>query len=395
MFDTVASAIDDLSQGKIIIVCDDERRENEGDLIALADRVTPQVVNFMITHGRGLLCMPISEVYAQKLHLPIMVSNNTDIYNTNFTVSIDHISNSTGISAYDRATTIRMVLDNNAKAEDFRRPGHIFPLLAKPRGLFDRLGHTEAVIDLAKLCESSEAGLLCEVMNDDGTMARRDDLFKLAKIHNLKVITVKDIFEYRKYHGRLISRIANALLPTRLGQFNIIGYSNIVDNYEHIAIVKGDVSSSRSPLVRIHSECLTGDVFHSLRCDCGEQLDIALKKIEAEGCGAVVYLRQEGRGIGLLNKIRAYELQQQGLDTMEANIKLGFNGDLREYFLASQILRDLNIKQVRLMTNNPEKVSALEKYGVKVDKRVEVKVPPQPENEHYIRTKADKFGHLL
>lgn len=395
MFDTIDSALADLKQGKVVIVCDDEARENEGDFIALADLTTPETVNFMITHGRGLVCMPIDEEYANKLNLPAMAQINTDRFNTAFTVSIDHVSNSTGISASDRATTILKILDDDINATDFRRPGHIFPLIAKPGGVLKRHGHTEAVVDLARLCGRKPAGVLCEIINADGTMARRDDLLIVAKTHNLKIITIKDLIEYRKRYDTLIQREAHAAMPTNLGNFNITGYTNQLDGNHHIAISKGDLTAAKAPLVRIHSECLTGDVFHSIRCDCGEQLDMALGMIEDEGAGVVIYMRQEGRGIGLINKIKAYKLQEDGMDTAEANRALGFADDLREYFLAAQILRDLDINSIRLMTNNPEKIEALEHYGIKVVERIPLKTTPHPENKNYLHTKTTKFGHLL
>lgn len=395
MFDTIESALEELKQGKIIIVCDDEKRENEGDFVSMADFVCPETINFMITHGRGLLCMPIDQKFSTKLQLTPMVNNNTDNFNTAFTTSIDHISNSTGISASDRAATIRMVLDHKAKAKDFRRPGHIFPLIANPKGVLNRHGHTEAAVDLARLCGSSPAGVICEIMNSDGSMARRDDLLKLAKIHNLKIITIKDLAEYRKRYDNLIRREAHAKLPTRLGNFEITGYTNLVDRFEHIAITKGDLNLAGAPLVRIHSECLTGDIFHSLRCDCGEQLDKALSMIEEAKEGAIIYMRQEGRGIGLINKIKAYKLQEQGMDTAEANLALGFPDDMREYFLAAQILRDLGAVTIRLITNNPEKIGALTRYGINVVERVPLKIKAHTENKHYLNTKIAKFGHLI
>ncbi|MCC2625680.1 MAG: bifunctional 3,4-dihydroxy-2-butanone 4-phosphate synthase/GTP cyclohydrolase [Burkholderiales bacterium] len=395
MFDTIESALADLKQGKIIIICDDEGRENEGDFVALAEFVTPELVNFMVTHGRGLLCMPITEECAARLNLPAMAQVNTDRFNTAFTVSIDHVSNSTGISASDRATTIQKVIDENITATDFRRPGHIFPIIAKPGGVLQRHGHTEAVVDLARLAGKKPAGFICEIMNADGTMARRDDLLILAKIHNLKIITIKDLIEYRKRYNTLIQREAEARLPTSFGDFNITGYTNLIDSNHHIAITKGNFSVATAPLVRIHSECLTGDVFHSKRCDCGEQLDLALKLIEKEQLGAVIYMRQEGRGIGLINKIKAYKLQEAGMDTAEANRALGFADDLREYFLAAQILLDLGIHEVRLMTNNPDKISALEEHGIKVVERVPIKTTEHPENKNYLQTKSSKLGHLL
>lgn len=395
MFDTVESALADLKLGKLIIVCDDESRENEGDLVGLAEGITPQIINFMITHGRGLVCMPIAPEYAERLNIQHMVQENTDNFKTAFTVSIDHKSNSTGISAFDRAQTINKVLDEDVIATDFRRPGHIFPLLAKAKGVFERMGHTEAVVDLARLCGKKPAGVLCEIIKEDGQMARRDDLVKFAKKFDLKFITVKDILEYRKRYDKLVKSEAHAQLPTKLGDFEVIAYSNTIDDCEHIALIKGDIASYQNPLVRLHSECLTGDVFHSLRCDCGEQLDLAMSAIEKEGSGIIIYMRQEGRGIGLINKLKAYELQQGGLDTVDANTKLGFADDLREYFLASQILRDLGVKQIRLLTNNLAKVEALEQYGIEVVERIMIKTVPNPANQNYLHTKATKLKHVL
>ena len=397
-FNTIAEAISDLKQGKMIIVCDDEDRENEGDFVALAEFATPEVINFMITHGRGLLCMPLCEAYAKRLNFAPMVAKNTDNLNTAFTVSVDHISNSTGISAYDRSATIQEILDEQSIASDFRRPGHIFPLIAKPMGVLERLGHTEATVDLARLCNSKPAGVICEIINADGTMARVNDLFKIAEQFDLKMITIKDLVHYRKCEEKLIVREANALLPTQLGNFSMYGYSNIIDTEEHVAVVKGDIQNipaGKIPLVRIHSECLTGDVFHSLRCDCGEQLNKALMAIEEEGYGIIIYLRQEGRGIGLINKLRAYELQQTGLDTVQANLELGFPDDMREYLLAAQILRDLGVNEIRLITNNPEKIKELEGYGIKVSERVSLESTRYPENTAYLATKIEKFGHFL
>lgn len=397
-FNTIQEAINDLKAGKIIIVCDDENRENEGDFVALAEFATPDVINFMITHGRGLLCMPLTIEYARKLNLSPMVAKNTDNLNTAFTISVDHISNSTGISAFDRSETIKRILDDVSVATDFRRPGHVFPLIAKPMGVLDRLGHTEATVDLAKLCNSKPAGVICEIMNADGTMARVDDLFKIAEQFDLKIITIKDLTHYRKCVELLVKREAEAQLPTTLGKFSICGYSNVLDNEEHVAIIKGDLSKlndGQAPLVRIHSECLTGDVFHSLRCDCGEQLNKALMTIEEEGLGVIIYLRQEGRGIGLINKLRAYELQQGGMDTVQANLELGFPDDMREYLLAAQILRDLGINTVRLITNNPEKIKELEDYGIVVCERVSLLSTRYPENSEYLATKIKKFGQFL
>lgn len=395
-FNSISEALDDLKKGKVIIVCDDENRENEGDFIALAEYATPEVINFMITHGRGLVCMPINEEYAKRLNFVPMVAKNTDNMNTAFTVSVDHVTNSTGISALDRSTTIKKILDTKSTAADFRRPGHIFPLVAKSTGVLERTGHTEATIDLARLCKSSPAGVICEIMNSDGTMARVPDLMKIAQQFDLKIITIKDLIHYRKCHEKLVTREAVAQLPTQMGKFAIYGYSNIVDKQEHVAIVKGDLQdSNEAPLIRIHSECLTGDVFHSLRCDCGEQLNRALSSIEEDGIGAVIYLRQEGRGIGLLNKLKAYELQEAGSDTAEANIKLGFADDMREYVIAAQIIRDLGLTKVRLITNNPKKVQELEAYGIEVVERVKLTSTKYPENANYLATKINKFGHFL
>ena len=395
-FDTIADAINDLKYGKVVIVCDDENRENEGDFVALAELTTPEVVNFMITHGRGLVCMPVSVEYAEKLNLTPMVNKNTDNLNTAFTISVDHITNSTGISAFDRATTITKIIDPKSVINDFRRPGHIFPLIAIKNGVLGRLGHTEATVDLAKMCNSKPAGIICEIMNTDGTMARVNDLFKIATRFGLKIITIKDLVIYRKNVEKLIRCEAVAELPTQIGKFDIYGYSNILDDKEHLAIVKGKLKSSdKIPLVRIHSECLTGDVFHSLRCDCGEQLNNALTTIENEGVGVVIYLRQEGRGIGLINKIKAYKLQQEGLDTIEANLKLGFPDDMREYLIAAQILRDLDCTEIRLITNNPEKIKELESYGIKVSEKVVLESTRYPENTRYLDTKVEKFGHFL
>ncbi|MBP9743605.1 MAG: bifunctional 3,4-dihydroxy-2-butanone-4-phosphate synthase/GTP cyclohydrolase II [Burkholderiales bacterium] len=395
-FNTINEALNDLKAGKVIIVCDDENRENEGDFVALAEFATPEIVNFMITHGRGLLCMPLSEEYAHRLALMPMVNNNTDTLKTAFTVSIDHISNGTGISAYDRATTISKVLDLNSIATDFRRPGHVFPLIAKSRGVFARAGHTEATVDLAKLCNSQPVGVICEIINVDGSMARGDDLYKVAQQFNLKRITIKDLISYRRINEKLVNREAVANLPTQLGKFKIYAYSNLLDANEHVAIVKGDLTHlDTPPLVRIHSECLTGDVFHSYRCDCGEQLNLALAAIEQAPYGVLIYLRQEGRGIGLINKIKAYALQETGVDTVDANLQLGFAGDLRDYTIAVQILKDMGIHKIRLITNNPCKMEELAEAGIHVVERISLKTAVHPENAKYLATKVEKFGHLL
>lgn len=394
MFNTINEAINDLKQGKIIIVCDDENRENEGDFVAIAEYVTPEMVNFIITHGRGLLCTPIDTNIAAQLELNPMVADNTDNFGTAFTASIDHINTSTGISAFDRYTTIKELTNHGSQSTDFRRPGHIFPLVAKDNGVLVRPGHTEAVIDLAKLCGCKPVGILCEIINADGSMARRDELLLIAKQFDLKIITIKDLIHYRKKHDQLIIREVEAKLPTKFGNFNILGYTNCLNTEEIAVITKGDIHKA-PPFVRIHSECLTGDVFHSLRCDCGEQLDQAMQYIEQEQAGVIIYLRQEGRGIGLINKLQAYKLQQAGMDTFDANVELGFAPDMREFFLAAQILKDLGIHTIKLATNNPEKIREIESYGIKIAQRIAIKTTVHPENHSYLQTKSEKFGHLL
>ncbi len=395
-FKLITEAIDDLKSGKVIIVTDDINRENEGDFVALADYITPEVVNFMVTHGRGLLCMPISKEIANSLNLLPMVHNNTDIFATNFTTSVDHISNTTGISAYDRYKTISEIINKNSKSEDFRKPGHIFPLVALDNGVLERTGHTEATVDLARIAKSSSAGVICEIMNDDGTMARNSDLENIAKKYNLKKISIQMLIDYRKAYDSLLIREVVTELPTRFGIFNAYGYTNIVTKQEIIVLVKGDPTQYKTPpVVRIHSQCLTGDVFHSLRCDCGEQLEIILEQINKDNAGIVIYLPQEGRGIGLVNKLKAYKLQDRGFDTYDANINLGFSADAREYYEAAQVLKNLKQLEIYLATNNPEKINALMKYGINVIQRVSIETKVQKYNEDYILTKKNKFGHFL
>ncbi|MDA1648291.1 bifunctional 3,4-dihydroxy-2-butanone 4-phosphate synthase/GTP cyclohydrolase II [Bacillus cereus group sp. BY9-3LC] len=395
MFHRIEEALEDLKQGKVVIVCDDENRENEGDFIALAEYITPETINFMITHGRGLVCVPITEGYAERLQLEPMVAHNTDSHHTAFTVSIDHVSTTTGISAHERATTIQELLNPASKGTDFNRPGHIFPLIAKEGGVLRRAGHTEAAVDLAQLCGAEPAGVICEIINEDGTMARVPDLIQFAKQFDIKMITIEDLIAYRRHNETLVTREVEITLPTDFGTFHAIGYSNSLDTKEHIALVKGDISTGEPVLVRVHSECLTGDVFGSCRCDCGPQLHAALTQIEREGKGVLLYMRQEGRGIGLLNKLRAYKLQEEGFDTVEANEKLGFPADLRDYGIGAQILKDLGLQHLRLLTNNPRKIAGLQGYDLEVIERVPLQMPAKEENKTYLQTKVNKLGHLL
>ncbi|NJJ38121.1 bifunctional 3,4-dihydroxy-2-butanone-4-phosphate synthase/GTP cyclohydrolase II [Paenibacillus apii] len=393
--DPIEEAIYDLMRGKVVIVVDDEDRENEGDFIALAERATPEVINFMITEGRGLVCLPITAERAAELDLKPMVSQNTDFHGTAFTVSIDHKDTTTGISAYERSLTAKAIMDPNAGPADFRRPGHMFPLIAKKGGVLRRSGHTEAAVDLARMCGAYPAAVICEVVKEDGTMARLPDLYEIAKKHDLKLISIADLIHYRNEKEKLVNREVSVRLPTDFGEFQTIAYTNEVDDKEHVALVKGDISGDEPVLVRVHSECLTGDVFHSHRCDCGPQFEAALRQIEAAGKGVLLYMRQEGRGIGLINKLRAYKLQEQGLDTVDANLELGFPADLRDYGIGAQILKDLGVRRIKLMTNNPRKIKGLEGYGLEVVERVPIQMPENEDNTNYLHTKQSKLGHLL
>ncbi len=396
MFCTIEEAIEEIKQGRVIIIVDDEDRENEGDFVCAAEYITPDIVNFMVTHGKGMLCVALSGKRLDELGLPLMVDTNSALHGTQFTVTVDAIEGTTtGISAADRALTVKKLIDPNSKATDFAKPGHIFPLKAFEEGVLRRAGHTEAAVDLCKLAKMTPGGVLCEILKDDGEMARLPDLQRIAKKFNLKIATVKDIITYRITKERLVEKITDINFPTKHGEFHLYLYKNLLDQKKQIAIVKGRINSTEPVLVRMHSECLTGDVFHSLRCDCHDQLNSALELIEQSGNGVLVYMRQEGRGIGLANKILAYKLQDEGKDTVEANETLGFKPDLRDYGIGAQILLDLGVRKIRLLTNNPKKVIGLKGYGLEIVERVPIEMPANKNNERYLKTKRDKLGHII
>ena len=394
-FQTIEEGLEALKKGGLVLVTDDPDRENEGDLICAAQYATQEKVNFMATYVIGLICMPMTEEYVKKLQIPQMVSQNTDNHETAFTVSIDHVSTTTGISAAERSVTAMKCAEEGTKPEDFRRPGHMFPLLAKKNGVLERNGHTEATVDLLRLAGLKTCGLCCEIMREDGTMMRTSELAQMAEKWKIPFLTIKDLQDYRKRHEKLVEQVTKTDMPTRYGHFTAYGYINKLNGEHHVALVKGELGEGENLLCRVHSECLTGDTFGSLRCDCGQQLHAAMRQIEEEGRGILLYMRQEGRGIGLINKLRAYELQEQGMDTLEANLALGFKGDEREYYIGAQILRDLGAKTLRLLTNNPDKVYQLQDFGMEILERVPIQAPANPHDIRYLRTKQNRMGHLL